>query len=664
MEKQSTENQAASNIVDLENVPDMSSLLGEQETPEQIASFAPGNIVKGKVVGKTDNSALVDIGYKSEGVIPREEFDDFPAVEGGQDLEVYIELLEDEEAEMPLLSVRKAQLQKAWDYIIDNYEEGTVVKGQIKRRVKGGLIVDIGVDAFLPGSQIDVSPVKNLEDYIGTEEDVKILKISPERRNIVVSRRELISEERDKQRAELIENLEIGQVRTGTVKNITDFGAFIDLQGVDGLLHITDMSWGRVSHPGEIVKVGDEIEVMILDIDEEKQRVSLGMKQKEGDPWENVEEKYPAGTRVQGRVVNVLPYGAFVELEEGIEGLIHVSEMSWVKKVNKASEMLSVGDEVEAVVLSVEKETRKISLSLRQTTENPWQALADKFPPGSRIKGKVRNMTTFGAFIQVDDDIDGMIHVSDMSWTRKIHHPSEVLEKGQEVEAVVLDIDPEQQRISLGLKQLIDDPWANIEEHFQVGDKVQGKVTKVTSYGAFVRLYNDVEGLLHISELKEEHVDNVSDVISEGEELEARVVKIDTQERRIGLSLKQPAQESEADRSAYTAKEIEKGGEMVTVGDVFQSVEEKGEEQEESDEGESAETAQAESALDEASENEGVEEAAGEGDNTLSAQNQSDAENNEEDKEEEKVAEEQAESEEESSEGEGDEVSDEEEVEK
>lgn len=560
----------ASTLIDLENIPSMETLLGGEEEQET-TPFAPGKIVSGRVASKTDAGVLVDIGYKSEGMIPKEEFQDFHGLEEGQEVDVYIEVLEDEEADMPLLSARKAELQKAWANIINNYAEGSIIRGTVRRRVKGGLIVDVGVDAFLPGSQVDVGPVRNLDDYVGIEEDFKILKISPERRNIVVSRREIIEAERAEQRARLLEELEVGQLRKGVVKNITDFGAFVDLDAMDGLLHITDMSWGRISHPSEMLSVGDEIEVMILDIDYEKQRVSLGLKQKEGNPWEDVEEKYPEGSRIHGRVVNVMPYGAFVELEQGVEGLIHVSEMSWTKRITKASDVLQVGDEVDAIVLDVQKDARKISLGLRQTTENPWEVLAEQMPSGTKVKGQVRNMTSYGAFVKIQDDIDGMIHVSDMSWTRKINHPSEVLEKGQEVEAVILDIDPERQRISLGLKQLIEDPWANIDEHFQVGDMVKGTVTKVTSFGAFVRLQNDVEGLLHISQLSNEHVEQVEDVVKEGEEVEAQVIKIDADERRIGLSLRETAESTgEEATGAEVRRRLESGEEMVDMSDLFQ----------------------------------------------------------------------------------------------
>lgn len=558
---------AKSSFVDLENLPGMDALMGE----ETASNFAQGTMVRGKVVGKTDSAVLVDIGYKAEGMIPRDEFNDFKAIEIGQMVDVYIDMLEDDYDNMPMLSARKAEVQKAWDNIVENYEEGSVIKGTMRRRVKGGLIVDVGVDAFLPGSQVDVGPVRNLEDFIGKTEDFKILKINAERRNIVVSRREIIAAERAEQRTTLLKELEVNQVRRGVVKNITDFGAFIDLNGLDGLLHITDMSWGRISHPSEVVKVGEEIEVMVLDIDLERQRVSLGLKQREGNPWDGVDIKYPVNSRIHGRVVNVMPYGAFVELEEGVEGLIHVSEMSWTRRITKASDVLGVGDEVDAVVLDVQKDNRKISLGLRQTMENPWEILAEKFPKGSKIKGEVRNMTSYGAFVQIQDEIDGMVHVSDMSWTRKINHPSEMLEKGQQVEAVVLDIDPSQQRISLGLKQLAEDPWSAIENHFNVGDSVEGEVTKVTSFGAFVKLRDDIEGLLHISQLSDEHVKRVKDVINVGDRVTARVVKIDVEERRIGLSLKTAVDDYDGADFGAVGGTLRPGEEIVDFGDVFAS---------------------------------------------------------------------------------------------
>ncbi len=566
-------NQAAetkeSQIVDLENLASMEELLSGGRSEE----FAAGSVCTGRVVDKRENSIVVDIGYKAEGIVDRDEVSNFDQVEIGQEIDVFIEILEDEDHDTPLLSVRKAEGIKAWDHIVNNYQEGDTIRGTCQRRVKGGLIVDVGgVDAFLPGSQVEVGPVRDLDDYLDQELEFKLVKINRDRRNLVVSRRELIEESRAEQRAALMNEMQVGDIRKGVVKNITDFGAFVDLNGMDGLLHITDMSWGRISHPTEAVNIGDELEVMILDIDPEKQRVSLGLKQKEGNPWEEIEEKYPVGSRVEGKVVNVMPYGAFVELEQGIEGLIHVSEMSWTKRITKASDMLSLGDEVEAVVLDVRKDERKVSLGLRQLTENPWEKLAEQFPQGSKVKGTVRNMTPYGAFVQIQDDIDGMIHVSDMSWTRKINHPSEMMEKGQEVEAVILGIDPEQQRISLGLKQLEEDPWIRIEEYYQVGDVVEGTVTKIASFGAFVELANQVEGLIHISELSEDHVKKVSDVLSLGNKVTARVIKIDQEERRIGLSIKAAPEQGEAQTGeAATAAELKPGEEIGSFGHMVES---------------------------------------------------------------------------------------------
>ena len=414
-----------------------------------------------------------------------------------------------------------------------------------------------------------------MEDYIGKEFDVKIIKINQDRRNIVVSRRELLEESLRDQRGKLLAEMKVDELRKGVVKNITDFGAFIDLGGVDGLLHITDISWGRISHPSEVLQVGQEIEVVIIGIDKEKERVSLGLKQKTRNPWDDVVAKYPKGSRVTGKVVNIMPYGAFVEIETGVEGLIHVSEMSWTKRVSKASDVLSVGEEVEAVVLDIDRDSRKISLGLRQKERNPWEVLAEKYPVGRRITGKVRNMTSYGAFVEIENDIDGMIHVSDMSWTRKINNPNEVLKPGQEVEAVILDINPEQQRISLGLKQAESDPWANINELYKVGDVVKGKVTKIAAFGAFVELSNKIDGLIHISQLSREHVDKVKDVLSVGDEVEARVIKVDTDERRIGLSIKAVGEnfspeELKAAEEEYTAA-LKPGEDMVDMGEVFNS---------------------------------------------------------------------------------------------
>ena len=505
---------------------------------EQKNEFVENSIVPGKIGEKRNDGALVDIGYKAEGFIPAAEFRNWADVKVGDQVDVYLEEIENENS-MPGISLQKANFIKSWNKITSEYGEGSVITGLMKHRVKGGIIIDLnGVEAFLPGSQIDIGPVKNMDDFIGKEYEFKILKINQERRNIVVSRRELLEASRKDRRSQLLKDMEVNQIRKGVVKNITDFGAFIDLGGIDGLLHITDMSWGRISHPSEMLEIGQEIEVMILDIDYDKERVSLGLKQKTKNPWDEVETKYPVGSTVKGRIVNIMPYGAFVEIEQGVEGLIHVSEMSWTKRVTKAGDIVSVGEEVEAVVLDIDKEGKKISLGLRQKTRNPWEVLAEKYPAGSRIKGKVRNMTSYGAFVEIENDIDGMIHVSDMSWTRKINNPNEMLKVGDEVEAVILDIDPQQQRISLGLKQIEEDPWANINDLYKIGDVVSGKVTKITAFGAFIELSHKIDGLVHISQISKDRVEKVKDKLSLGQEIEARVIKIDRDERRIGLSIK------------------------------------------------------------------------------------------------------------------------------
>jgi small subunit ribosomal protein S1 len=568
MAKEPTNRKSAAqtqSIVDLGGITSMDALLQAEAT----RNFAEGSVIEGKIVEKTDGGVRVDIGYKADGFVPREEFADFAAMAEGQVIQVFLDQIEDEDNQ-PRISVQKARLQQAWRNLVENYQEGSTIKGVIRSRVKGGLIVDVGVDAFLPGSQVDAGPVRSLESYIGLESEFKIIKVNPDRRNIVVSRRDLIEAQRAQQRAQLLAELKPNELRRGMVKNITDFGAFIDLNGIDGLLHITDMSWGRIAHPSEMLKVGEQVEVMILSVDHDRQRVSLGLKQKEGNPWDTVDLKFPVNSRVKGKVVNVMPYGAFVELEEGVEGLIHVSEMSWTKRVTKASDVLNVGDQVEAVVLDVQKDAKKISLGLRQTMENPWDVLAATFPKGTRIRGKVRNLTSYGAFVQIQDDIDGMIHVSDMSWTKKVNNPAEVLQKGQEVEAVILEIDPDQQRISLGLKQLADDPWTSIEHHVRLGDVVEGVITKLASFGAFVELPNGVEGLIHISQLADERVEKVKDVLKAGDPVRARVIKIDPDERRIGLSLKAVGDASPADLAALGSGETLRPGQaMVDLGDVL-----------------------------------------------------------------------------------------------
>jgi small subunit ribosomal protein S1 len=542
-------------FIDLENMP---SSMEEVLKQEMKTDFIQGSILKGRVIEKRDNGVLVDIQYKSEGFISSEEFKNWKEIKAGDIIDVYLEQIEDEN-HMPKLSVSKASFQRSWDKLCSEYKEGQVIKGLMKHRVKGGIIVDLfGIEAFLPGSQLDIAPVRNMDDFINKEYDLKILKINIDRKNIVVSRRELLEADRAGKRSTLLKDMEKGSIRTGVVKNITDFGAFIDLGGLDGLLHITDMSWKRISHPSEMLEIGQKIEAVILDIDNVKERVSLGLKQKTENPWVKIDEKYPVGSTIKGRVVNIMPYGAFVEISEGVEGLIHVSEMSWTKRVTKAGEILGVGEEVEAVVLDIQKDQKKISLGLRQTTQNPWEVLAQKYPAGSKIKGKVRNMTSYGAFVEIENDIDGMIHVSDMSWTRKINNPNEILKVGQEVEAVILDIDPAQQRISLGLKQLENDPWLNIDNLYKIGDLVKGKITKITAFGAFIELSNKIDGLIHISQISEEHVKRVKDILALGDEVEARVIKIDKEERRIGLSVK-------AAKENYSEEALKAAGEEVTA---------------------------------------------------------------------------------------------------
>ena len=571
--KNMQENNFVESFLDFSGMPEsMEELL---KGKEEVGTISKGKIVAGKVVAKSADGARIDIGYKAEGFIPAGEFLNFEAVNVGDDIDVFLEEIENRQ-NMPTLSLEKANSIKAWERITTEYGEGHIVKGIMRHRVKGGIMVDVeGFPAFLPGSQLDVSPVRNMDDYLNKEYDVKIIKINVERHNIVVSRRELLEESLREQRATLMSDMKVDAVVKGIVKNITDFGAFIDLGGIDGLLHITDISWGRINHPSEVLTVGQEIEVIVIGIDKDKERVSLGLKQKTRNPWDDVVAKYPKGTHVSGKVVNLMPYGAFVEIETGIEGLIHVSEMSWTKRINKASDVLNKDDVVEAVVLDIDRDSRKISLGLRQKERNPWEVLAEKYPVGKHIVGKVRNMTNYGAFVEIENDIDGMIHVSDMSWTRKINKPSEVLTPGQEIEVVILEINPEQQRISLGLKQAENDPWSNINDLYKVGDIVKGSVTKITTFGAFVELSNKIDGLIHISQLSNERVDKVKDVLKVGDDVEARVIKVDTDERRIGLSIKAVDGDfSEADLKAaeeeYTAA-LKPGEAMVNVGEVFES---------------------------------------------------------------------------------------------
>lgn len=496
-----------------------------------------GEIVKGNIIEVRPKEVLVDIGYKSEGIIPLNEFMEPEAVKAGDEIDVLIEKLENKEGTV-VLSHEKAEFKKNWERILSICNEGGRVMGKVKAVVKGGLIVNVGVEAFLPSSQIDVNTPKNLSSFVGNSYEFKVVKINQERQNIVLSRRELIEAERSEKRAALLAEMVPGDIRKGTVKNLTDFGAFIDLNGLDGLLHITDMSWGRLAHPSDLLKVGQELDVVVLDVNKEKERVSLGLKQKMANPWDNIEAKFPIGTKVKGKVVSLVPYGAFVQLEPGVEGLVHVTELSWTKRVAKPGDVLKQDQEIEAVVLGINREEQKISLGVRQLESNPWDTADQKYKVGERVKGKVRNLTSYGAFVELEEGIDGMVHVSDMSWTRKINHPSEMLKKGDEIEATVLEVDRANQRIALGMKQLEVDPWENIESLYKVGDLVQGKVTKLASFGAFVGLQHEIDGLVHISQISEERVEKIKNVLKVGQDVSARVVKIDRGERRIGLSIK------------------------------------------------------------------------------------------------------------------------------
>lgn len=495
-----------------------------------------GSIVKGRVLEVKPQVVLVDIGYKSEGAIPSSEFED-EDIQVGDEVEVLLERLENDEG-MVVLSKEKAAYKQNWEKIASVFRDGGLVKGKVKSVVKGGLMVNVGVEAFLPGSQIDIIPPKDLNEYVGKVFEFKIVKINDDRKNIVLSRREVIEAERAEQRQKFLESVTPGDKVTGVVKNITDFGVFVDLNGMDGLLHITDMSWGRLNHPTEMVGIGQRLEVVILEVNREKERVSLGLKQLQNNPWENIESRYPVGQTVKGKVTKLVAYGAFCEVEEGVEGLIHVSELSWTKRIARPSDVLQVGQEIEAVVLGINKEERKISLGVRQLESNPWDDIDVRYPVGTVLTRPVRNLTAYGAFVELEEGIDGMIHVSDLSWTRKVNHPSEMLKKGQEVEAVVLGIDKANQRISLGMKQLETDPWSEIDSRFKVGDVVKGKVAKIASFGAFIELEGDIDGLVHISQLSEDHVAKVKDVLNVGDDVEARVIKVDKVERRVGLSIK------------------------------------------------------------------------------------------------------------------------------
>jgi small subunit ribosomal protein S1 len=510
----------------------------ESRIPQQSTTFAPGTILKGRIVEFTKDHVVIDVGLKSEGLVPIQEFSDPSSLTLDSEVEVLLDQAEDDNGQI-VLSREKAERLRQWEYIIEHCEEGSIVKGRVLRKVKGGLMVDIGMEAFLPGSQIDNKRIKNLDEYLDKTYEFKILKINIERKNVVVSRRELLEAERISKKAELLENIQEGDIRDGIVKNITDFGVFLDLDGIDGLLHITDMTWKRIKHPSEMVHLGQKLEVMILNVDKDKGRVALGLKQKESNPWDQIEKKYPQGTRVKGKIVNLLPYGAFIEIEPGIEGLIHVSEMSWVKNVTDPTEVVKKGDEVEAIVLSVQKEEGKISLGLKQAEHNPWDDVEKKYPVGSNVKAEIRSLTNYGAFVELEPGVEGLIHISDLSWIKKVSHPSEVLKKGDIVDAIILSVDKESKKITLGVKQLSNNPWESIEKTMPVGSLVKGKVSKITAFGAFVELDSGIEGLIHVTELSDQAFGKVEDIVTKGDEVTAKVIKLDPEHKKIALSIKE-----------------------------------------------------------------------------------------------------------------------------
>jgi small subunit ribosomal protein S1 len=546
----------------------------QQLIAASVKNYREGSIVKGHILEKRPKEFLIDIGYKSEGVVSASEFDDPDEIQVGDEVEVLLERLENDQG-MVILSKQKASQRQNWSKIVKLFEAEGIIKGRVKSVVKGGLIVNVGVEAFLPASQVDINPPKDLTQFVGNTYDFKIVKLNEDRKNVVLSRRELIEAERSERRQQFLGTMSAGDKVEGTVKNITDFGAFLDLDGIDGLLHITDMSWARLTHPSEAVKPGDRLTVVVLEINKDKERISLGLKQLQSNPWDRIEERFPIGQKIGGKITNLMPYGAFVQIEEGIEGLIHVSELSWTKRITRPSDVLTLGQDIEAVVLGVNKADQKISLGVRQLEPNPWDEIEQRYVIGKQVRGQVRNMTAYGAFVELEEGIDGMVHVSDLSWTKKINHPSEVLKKGDEVDAVVIDIDKANQRISLGVKQLETDPWKEIEGKFKVGDLVKGTVSKIANFGAFIELPGDIDGLVHISQISEDRVEKVKDVLKPGQEVEARVIKIDKTERRLGLSIKATGYSEEALRKESEALESVKSGEdMVSFGAALSAAEE------------------------------------------------------------------------------------------
>ncbi len=525
---------------------------------DALGDLQQDQILTGRIIGMAGDDVVIDVGLKSEGLIPKTEFEDVTQLVPGQEIQVLLEEIEGDSG-LVQLSKRKADRLINWRRIVKTTSEGDICNGKVMRKIKGGLLVDIGVPVFLPASQVDIRRPGDIGEFIGREIRAEILKIDEERRNIVISRRKLIEHERDNAKKNLLERIKEGDLVEGIVKNIADFGAFIDLGGIDGLLHITDMSWGRINHPSELVRIDDKVEVKILNIDFEKEKIALGLKQKESSPWEEIEARYPVNARIKGEVVNLMSYGAFIRLEDGIEGLVHISEMSWTRRINHPSEVVTAGEEIEVVVLDINKDKQEISLGLKQTEVNPWELVAEKYPPDTVIDGSVRNLANYGAFIEIEPGIDGLLHVSDISWTKKVSHPNEVYQKGDMLRCVVLEVDRDKQRVALGVKQLVEDPWLEaIPGAYKPGMVVRGRVTKITNFGVFVELEDELEGLLHISELADHKVENPHDIVKVGDELDVKILRVDTDDRKIGLSLKRAqwgaVEEARAEREEKRAE--------------------------------------------------------------------------------------------------------------
>src|SRR5262245_4975591 len=520
---------------------ELREIFGEQKPeeggPVGVANFEADTILKGRVIDIVNEDVIVDVGYKSEGIINKSEFENHEEIDIGDEVEVLLDGVEDETGQIQL-SKRKADRLRGWERVIQTNKEGDTVRGKVVRKIKGGLVVDIGVPAFLPASQVSIRRQADISEFIGQEIEGTIIKIDESRMNIVISRRKLIEEQRDQMKRQLLSEIAEGQVRRGAVKNLADFGAFVDLGGIDGLLHITDMSWGRVSHPSEVVNIDQEIEIVVLKVDRERERIALGLKQLTPSPWKKVDERYPLGTRVLGEVTNIVPYGAFVKLEEGLEGLVHISEMSWTKRINHPSEILAVGAKDEVLVLDINKEKKEISLGMKQTETSPWELVGEKYPPGTLIEGVVRNLTNYGAFVEIEEGIDGLLHVSDMSWTKKVAHPNEVIQKGDKIRAVVLSVDQDKKRVALGVKQLKADPWRDeIPMRYGIGTIVDGTITKITNFGVFVELETELEGLLHVSELTDKKDVSPEDLVKVGDKVKVKVLRVDPEERKIGLTM-------------------------------------------------------------------------------------------------------------------------------